>query len=196
MTLYDILGVAPTASPAEIKQAYRRTAKSSHPDTGGSAERFAQVQRAFEILSDPTRRTRYDETGQEDDAPHNLEQKVAYAILARILNEAIGGETNLEFVDLVEQARENLRKERFRHESNIRSLERKVHRIASIRDRLQHDDGTLGPMGLVLDSRQREAEAAIRKAEQHMATIDEAGAVLVHYTYRTNLSAEAETLWA
>ena len=61
-TLYEVLGVEPTATPAELKAAYRRLLKSVHPDAGGNAALFRQVQAAFECLSDPDRRALYDRT--------------------------------------------------------------------------------------------------------------------------------------
>ena len=68
--LYKILGVSRTASTKEIKQAYRRKARDTHPDKAPkdlpkeeAAERFRQVVHAFEILSDKTSRRRYDQTG-------------------------------------------------------------------------------------------------------------------------------------
>lgn len=55
---YRLLGVAPHASEEEKKAAYRVALRRSHPDTGGSAEKFAAVQRAWEILSrEPTEPT-------------------------------------------------------------------------------------------------------------------------------------------
>ena len=41
-------------------QAYRKLAKSRHPDRGGSAAKFSQLQQAFEVLSDPRQREVYD----------------------------------------------------------------------------------------------------------------------------------------
>lgn len=60
MTHYEILGVANTASADEIKQAYRKLAKDHHPDRGGSHERFAQINAAYDILKDPEKRKTYD----------------------------------------------------------------------------------------------------------------------------------------
>lgn len=59
-THYDVLGVAPGASAEEIRQAYRRRARATHPDLGGSPAEFHAVQVAFDALSDPGRRTIYD----------------------------------------------------------------------------------------------------------------------------------------
>ena len=59
---YDILGVVITASPNEIKRAYRRLCRGgAHPDKGGSEDDFRRVNRAYEVLSDPKRREEYDE---------------------------------------------------------------------------------------------------------------------------------------
>jgi molecular chaperone DnaJ len=74
--LYDQLGVHRDASPDEIKRAYRRLARQLHPDANpGDAEaeaRFKEIAVAYETLSDPERRRRYDmfgETGGAGGAP-------------------------------------------------------------------------------------------------------------------------------
>jgi molecular chaperone DnaJ len=71
--LYALLGVARGASPEEIKRAYRKLAREYHPDTsshGDAEERFKQISAAYEILSDPGRRERYDMFGTADAAPN------------------------------------------------------------------------------------------------------------------------------
>jgi hypothetical protein len=57
---YQVLRVAVTATEKEIKVAYRRAARTAHPDHGGDAAAFRQVTRAYETLIDPTRRKAYD----------------------------------------------------------------------------------------------------------------------------------------
>lgn len=60
---YQILGVAPTATSAEIKRAYRQKAKLLHPDTGigeDTSEQFRQLVQAYEILSDAHQRSIFD----------------------------------------------------------------------------------------------------------------------------------------
>ena len=62
-TLYAVLGLQQTALPADIKPAFRRLAKQWHPDVckePGAADVFRKVNHAYEVLSDPNMRQRYD----------------------------------------------------------------------------------------------------------------------------------------
>jgi len=64
---YEVLGVARSASEAEIKKAYRKLAREFHPDRNpGNKQaetRFKEIQDAYDILSDKTKRTQYDQFG-------------------------------------------------------------------------------------------------------------------------------------
>jgi DnaJ-class molecular chaperone len=64
---YQILGVSKSATQEEIKKAYRKLALIHHPDKGGSAEKFKEIKKAYEILSDPTTKNLYDIYGESFD---------------------------------------------------------------------------------------------------------------------------------
>ena len=70
--LYEVLGVAQDASPDEIKRAYRKLARTYHPDVSDHPEadhRFKEINLAYETLSDPEKRRRYDIGGGEGFSP-------------------------------------------------------------------------------------------------------------------------------
>lgn len=76
---YEVLGVAKTATPEEIRKAYRQLAKKLHPDLNPgdkhAEERFKEVSAANDLLSDPDKRRRYDAgeidaSGAEKAPPH------------------------------------------------------------------------------------------------------------------------------
>ncbi|MYI85231.1 MAG: DnaJ domain-containing protein [Dehalococcoidia bacterium] len=63
---YEVLGIARNASADDIKRAYRKLAMEYHPDRNSSAdaaERFKEINRAYEVLSDGDKRSAYDRFG-------------------------------------------------------------------------------------------------------------------------------------
>jgi DnaJ-class molecular chaperone len=60
MTHYNTLGVGESATPEEIKRAYRKLASQHHPDKGGDTAKFQEIEAAYRILSDPAQREQYD----------------------------------------------------------------------------------------------------------------------------------------
>ena len=64
---YKVLGVSKTASADEIRKAYRKLARENHPDAKpndkSAAERFKQIQEAYDVLNDDTKRKQYDQFG-------------------------------------------------------------------------------------------------------------------------------------
>jgi hypothetical protein len=87
--LYGTLGVDMDASADEIRKAYRKKAKSAHPDRSeGSEEKFSALSKALAVLSDPDRRKRYDETGDEGDNSASKREAAVAGILSQLLASA------------------------------------------------------------------------------------------------------------
>ena len=69
---YEVLGLSQSASPEEIKKAYRQLARKYHPDANSGDQeaevKFKEVKDAYDVLSDPNKRASYDRFGHQDDA--------------------------------------------------------------------------------------------------------------------------------
>lgn len=63
--LYEVLGVDQEATQEQIKKAFRKLVVKHHPDKGGDAEKFKELNAAYEVLSDPEKREIYDLYGLE-----------------------------------------------------------------------------------------------------------------------------------
>ena len=65
---YQVLGVSRTASQEEIQRAYRKLARANHPDINhdpAAEERFKEISEAYQVLSDPDTRSRYNTFGPD-----------------------------------------------------------------------------------------------------------------------------------
>ncbi len=83
---YAVLGVNRTATPNEIKSAYRRLARKYHPDVNSdplAPTKFAQINEAYKTLSDPERRNMYDRTGKAPSSSSGKRQSSPQARAAR-----------------------------------------------------------------------------------------------------------------
>ncbi len=73
---YKILDVSKDASNDEIKKAYYKLSKEHHPDTGGDAETFNEIKKAYDVLSDADERAYYDEHGIKKGSGLTDEEKI------------------------------------------------------------------------------------------------------------------------
>lgn len=83
---YKTLNVRKNATVKTITKAYRKLSLIHHPDRGGDSDTFAAIVKAYEVLSCPKRRQRYDETGSMDgDGPNDM------MVIAHVLNQCLAG---------------------------------------------------------------------------------------------------------
>lgn len=165
--LYQTLGVKPDAGNKQIKAAYRRKALRYHPDRGGDADAFRAVQLAFDILTDPERRRRYDATGDVGDA--SLCRDPAEAeVLAMV-----GGAFCQAMRDPIDWMLDKINEDRECHRRTrndiAKAIERMIKHLAKFESRKVKSDRAAGKV-LIIEA----ARANIAAAERDLAACDAA----------------------
>ncbi len=89
---YEVLGLGKSASADEIKKAFRKAAIEHHPDKGGDEAKFKEVNEAYEVLKDASKRQRYDQFGHAGVGSSAASDGNPYA--------GFGGSNNFDFGDM------------------------------------------------------------------------------------------------
>lgn len=144
--LYKILGVTRNVSLKGIQNAYRKQAKKHHPDRGGDPEKFREVTEAYDVLSDPERRHRYDATGETDKPVDNREALLATAVAraySLVLEKLLPSNKDLTKVDLVAEMKQALDTKIQEIEKNLPEVRKVKARLEQVAERLEDEQGLL-----------------------------------------------------
>src|SRR6185437_11643312 len=170
------------ASRDEIRKAYRRKAKTSHPDSGGSVEQFSALATAHEVLSDDRRREKYDTTGEIETAKPNNVDVSAIEVIAQKLGLIIHAEQDVTSMDvdaLIEQA---IREDIAGRQANIAGQRRAIERVARLRARAKRKSDGDNMIARVLDWHERATADLIRKNEETVTSMERALEILEGYS--------------
>jgi curved DNA-binding protein CbpA len=163
--LYALLGVSRTASPSDIKAAFRRKVKDSHPDVGGDPEDFHLLKLAYDVLTDEEARRHYDETGEvpSDRAGNATDEAHFRTLVGDLLMTMIAQGTSPTFSNMLEEMNEALAVQVRATDRQLASLSELVSRIEEVLSRLHAGEGE-DFLIVLLQERRDETEAKIKKA--------------------------------
>lgn len=169
---YAVLGVPRDAHPAAIRRAYIALAKVRHPDAGGDPESFAELGRAWAILSDPVARRRYDR-GKDVDGPAMSVRAQATQLVAQVVNDILTqagkpGAVIREGFALCLQG--NLKKILAAAEHQVEDVDRQIAVAQQAKDALGRKTGDR-LLKSIIDTRLRDLRDAKTKFGAHAAVV-------------------------
>lgn len=182
---YETLGVSKEATPEEIKKAFKKEAKKTHPDAGGNPDDFNDTRRAMAILSDPKRRERYDRTGNDEET---VEDRASIRIIAELV-EAVAEHDDFDVTDDLVEIMKKLINERIAKITiGIGGLKAKVNRQNKLLKRFKKKNKNSEKsdlIGAMFKSKIIDLEEAIRDLEKQKSDHKEAHSIVSDYEFET-----------
>ncbi|ODR98652.1 hypothetical protein AUC68_09660 [Methyloceanibacter methanicus] len=182
--LYKIMGIKRSAPRKDIHKAYRKKAKTAHPDGGGSTEAFNQLVVAYSVLSDEGRRARYDETGEiEPQQPDNLDGG-AIEIIAEKLGLVIHAEQDLASLDVGALIERAIQDDIAARKASVAHQQRAGERLSKLRGaRKRKGEGEGDLVARVLDWHELAIQGQIKKNEGTIRHLERALEILKDYSF-------------
>lgn len=195
MNPYEVLGVAQNAAKADITKAHRRLSKEHHPDKGGDAAKFREVQEAYEILSDPERRQRYDATGKTKPPPFTRELifDIIHNMMSRVIEakDQFGRQNDPTTCDIREACLQALMIERKQIQDNLFDCQRRLERTVRVYERFRPKE-LADPVGRSLETHEQRLRDELKRHEDDMEISVELERVFNTYTYETTTGSQSE----
>jgi curved DNA-binding protein CbpA len=181
--LYETLNVPKDASPEQIKKAHRKAVRKHHPDKKGDPEQFHKVQHAYLVLSNPVRRQKYDETGEDENALSNMLSEIAEIILPAFDHAFDLAGPAYAYRDLIADTRKLLEERKSKVKAERGNIETRIKRIEQVIKLLKFKEGEADIIGNSFRFRLQKAKQELTTFEQVLASMDAAIEYLKNYGF-------------
>ncbi len=191
MNPYQVLGIAREAGAAEIKAVYRTLVKTCHPDVeGGSAEKFAPVQLAYDVLSDVERRKLYDETGVINElSPNNGRAQILEIVIQAfdaVMGEIVNQRRDPAQTDVVKAMRTVVERAMAASKEQQANIERNCALLKKVQQRLRRNGDGDDPIGPLLNGRFAEMDRALQGMKEKDAKALAALEIIDAYSFEVD----------
>jgi len=197
MNLYQSLGVSLQASNADIRKAYRKLSAKFHPDNKdtGDKDKFEQLKLAHDVLIDPKRRKRYDETGRTDDdriTPERIQMLIREMVKAVVEAERPDGSTdNPDGENIRDKMLLSIQASRAQIRNDRRKFERRLKRSRTLLSRFKPKEG-FDPIGDALKDQVEKWDYELRMNDDAMQLSVEMEKILKTYEYDVGPQSEGQ----
>lgn len=182
MGLYEVLGVDPCCSQAEIQKAYRSLSQINHPDKGGDVDAFQAISNAYQILSDEERRAIYDATGEEKDLA--ITDSEVISSLGNLMLSIVDS-IDIDRVDLVKEMKAHLFARSTGASQNIRQIQAVIAQREKVKVRLSRTEGQNHLAG-ALEADILNKKRMVLQLEREKKVLTKMEEQLIDYLYQVN----------
>jgi curved DNA-binding protein CbpA len=176
--LYRRLGLERGVGEADLHRAYRRAAKSAHPDAGGDPEKWGALCEAYDVLRDARRRRVYEDTGAIEGAAPDTHQAALLMRLATVMDQiaqqAAQRGQPLGQIDWLRSIEATIRAEIGTIRQGIPQLRSRADGWNGVAARTHADPGRVNVLGALARGKAEECRRRVGQAEQEVAQREEA----------------------
>lgn len=198
MNPYDIMGLRRDADVVDIQSAYRNRAKIVHPDKpNGSETLFQELQEAYDILSNPRRRERYDQTGSINDSKATPDRVRKFIKLT--MNAVVKARTNSGHTDdptaenICAKIMGSMRNARRQLDTRIISVQKELKRCEELIDRFElNQEDQEDIVRIILEEEKKLVMIELEECEDAKAINVEALAIFSKYSYKVGSGKEGQ----
>lgn len=177
---YETLGVDKSATPDEIRQAYRRASAKYHPDReGGDEEKMKAINEAFETLCDPEKRKAYDEGGDIFARPVKPEEHLILDAFINSVAEDADGR-----YDWLDQTRTRLKNHKAHKAASAKAMRGQMRRLVRGLKKLKFKGNGSGLLVKVIETKISSLEREAKSLEEELPVYDRALAMLDDYDWQ------------
>ena len=181
MSHYETIGVHETATSEEIKKAYRERSKELHPYANdGNDKGFAKLAKAYEVLSDPERRKKYDETGIDTE---NNEAEQVNSIMAGLTLAFLEHAPSVKTESLTDFVKKQVKEQLGNAKSAVTKLEKEIDRAENAKNRIVRKELGHNLILSVFENKISEARTNIVRHNEAVLLFDKVLEEIESYSY-------------
>lgn len=182
--LYAMLGLTPNATHDDVRAAYRKASKTAHPDAGGTAEAFAEIQLAHDILTDEDLRARYDRTGDCTlRAPEGMQEAQILNYTMSLMDHALRMIGDVEINSLTAVMKDLLSNNRKQAEVDISGHTKQLKRLQMVLKRTTAKKDQPNKLGILLAQQIAVCDANIAQLNANLEIIDGVAKLIDQHDY-------------
>lgn len=181
MSHYETIGVHETATAEEIKKAYRERSKKLHPDANdGDDKGFARLAKAYEVLSNPERRKKYDDTGIDTE---NNEVEQVNSIIAGLTLAFLEHAPSVKTESLTDFIKKQAKEQLNNAKSAITKSEKEIERAENAKNRVVRKELGHNLILSVFENKISEARTAIARHNEAILLFGKVLEEIESYSY-------------